>query len=117
MADLIPLFTSLLSELRTSLTKSSASFSEVEELLYDGTAASLAQKLIDEKRQKGKLTEVFEADLWHALIESILEASSADETNAYVRLSTQIVHATEHKRNVTVPPLPPRVTRNFRVLG
>jgi Apea-like HEPN len=82
MADLLSLFTNLLSDLRTSFAKSGASFSEIEELLYGGTAASMAQKLIDEKRQKGKLAEVSEADLWRALIESIVEAASADAANA-----------------------------------
>jgi Apea-like HEPN len=82
MADLLPVFTTLISDLRTSLPQTDVSLSEVEDLLYEGAAASTAQQIIEVKRRSEKLAEVSDADLWRALTESLVEASKANEKEA-----------------------------------
>ena len=82
MADLLPLFKTLVSNVRTSVSLVDVSFTEIEDALSEGVANSTALEILQAKRRSPKFTQVSDEDFWRSLASSLIETANTDDTTA-----------------------------------
>lgn len=88
MADLLPLFRTLLHNVRTSIPRLDVSRSQLEDALSEAEANAAAQSIFDAKRRSPKFAQFSDEDLWRALTTSLIESAAADDNAAPIATQT-----------------------------
>lgn len=89
MADLLPLYKTLLAHIRTSLPRFHITNSQIEDALSEGEANATAEKIFAAKRRSPKFAQFSDEEFWRALTASLIQTAYESDTAAVAE--TQVV--------------------------